>query len=319
MQKLEFSSAILTEDLRSKAIKDVFSNQLLMDLDPLEDCRQAFDFKALSTPTLNLACLSGSPAQATRTLDQAASSTEDLVLCVTYNADVRIQNHKGREQVFGSGDAHIWKADKKFLCEVNNTYATMMFHLPTSTLEATNIDPDRLFDDGKLEATPGLHMLTGYTRLLMSEFSDLTPEMGELALQHIRDLALFSLGTVQERKSLDMQNSVQAFRLASLKKDIENNLSHPDLSAEWVANREGISARYLRSLFLQERTNFTQYVLERKLQKAYGKLTNPSFRFQNISHIAFDVGFGDLSYFIRCFKKRFDATPSDIRRSYFSN
>jgi len=34
---------------------------------------------------------------------------------------------------------------------------------------------------------------------------------------------------------------------------------------------------------------------------------------QSISSIAYDVGFGDLSYFNRAFRRRYDATPSDIR------
>jgi hypothetical protein len=29
---------------------------------------------------------------------------------------------------------------------------------------------------------------------------------------------------------------------------------------------------------------------------------------------AYDVGFGDLSYFIRCFKRHYGATPGDLRQ-----
>ena len=36
-------------------------------------------------------------------------------------------------------------------------------------------------------------------------------------------------------------------------------------------------------------------------------------RAMSISSIAYDVGFGDLSYFNRAFRRRYDATPSDIR------
>jgi len=32
-----------------------------------------------------------------------------------------------------------------------------------------------------------------------------------------------------------------------------------------------------------------------------------------ITAVAYDVGFGDLSYFYRVFRRRFGATPSDIR------
>ena len=32
-----------------------------------------------------------------------------------------------------------------------------------------------------------------------------------------------------------------------------------------------------------------------------------------VSSIAYDVGFGDLSYFNRTFRRRFDVTPSQVR------
>jgi AraC-like DNA-binding protein len=35
-----------------------------------------------------------------------------------------------------------------------------------------------------------------------------------------------------------------------------------------------------------------------------------------VSSIAFDVGFGDLSYFNRTFKKRFGATPREVRARF---
>ena len=35
----------------------------------------------------------------------------------------------------------------------------------------------------------------------------------------------------------------------------------------------------------------------------------------SISSVAFDVGFGDLSYFNRTFRRRYGATPSEIRRA----
>jgi AraC-like DNA-binding protein len=36
---------------------------------------------------------------------------------------------------------------------------------------------------------------------------------------------------------------------------------------------------------------------------------------RSIASIAFDVGFGDLSYFNRTFKRFYGASPSEIRRS----
>jgi AraC-like DNA-binding protein len=36
---------------------------------------------------------------------------------------------------------------------------------------------------------------------------------------------------------------------------------------------------------------------------------------RRVSAIAYDVGFGDLSYFNRCFRRLYGATPLDIREA----
>jgi AraC-like DNA-binding protein len=47
-------------------------------------------------------------------------------------------------------------------------------------------------------------------------------------------------------------------------------------------------------------------------------LTDPRCSERTVSSIAFDAGFGDLSYFNRAFRRRYGATPSDIRRKVLS-
>jgi AraC-like DNA-binding protein len=42
-------------------------------------------------------------------------------------------------------------------------------------------------------------------------------------------------------------------------------------------------------------------------------MSDPRQAEQTLTAIAFAVGFGDLSYFNRTFRRRFGATPSDIR------
>jgi len=43
-------------------------------------------------------------------------------------------------------------------------------------------------------------------------------------------------------------------------------------------------------------------------------LTDQRWSDRTVSSVAFDAGFGDLSYFNRAFRRRYGATPSDIRK-----
>lgn len=69
----------------------------------------------------------------------------------------------------------------------------------------------------------------------------------------------------------------------------------------------------MHELFETDGTTFTQFVLLERLDRVYRLLRDSRLAGQRISSIAYDVGFGDLSYFNRAFRRRYDATPSDIR------
>jgi AraC-like DNA-binding protein len=80
-----------------------------------------------------------------------------------------------------------------------------------------------------------------------------------------------------------------------------------------VVARHGISARYVRKLFNDEGTSFSAFVLDARLAQAYRILSDPRFSGRAISTVAFECGFGDLSYFNRAFRRRYQASPSEIR------
>jgi len=44
-------------------------------------------------------------------------------------------------------------------------------------------------------------------------------------------------------------------------------------------------------------------------------LSDPRLADRTIGSVAFDVGFGDLSYFNRTFRRRYGAIPTEIRQS----
>jgi AraC-like DNA-binding protein len=56
-------------------------------------------------------------------------------------------------------------------------------------------------------------------------------------------------------------------------------------------------------LFHDEETTFSEFVAGQRLARAWRVLAS----------IAFDCGFGNLSYFNRTFRKRFGCTPSEVR------
>ncbi|HJP98445.1 MAG TPA: helix-turn-helix domain-containing protein, partial [Rhodanobacteraceae bacterium] len=58
---------------------------------------------------------------------------------------------------------------------------------------------------------------------------------------------------------------------------------------------------------------FSEFVLARRLVRANRLLTDQRWADRTIASIAFESGFGDLSYFNRTFKRCYGARPSEVR------
>lgn len=85
------------------------------------------------------------------------------------------------------------------------------------------------------------------------------------------------------------------------------------LAIEAVARRQKVSSSYVRKLLAGDGTSFSEFLLKQRLALAHRRLGDPSFARRSISAIAYGAGFGDLSYFNRTFRRRYGATPTEVR------
>ena len=106
---------------------------------------------------------------------------------------------------------------------------------------------------------------------------------------------------------------MRAARLHAIKSDIAARLPDCSLTIAAIAARQGVTPRYVHKLFESIGTTYTQFVLWQRLERAHRMLQDHRLAERSISSIAYDVGFGDLSYFNRAFRRQYNATPSDIR------
>ena len=93
---------------------------------------------------------------------------------------------------------------------------------------------------------------------------------------------------------------------------VENNLCEPDLDTTMMADRLGVSARYVQRLFAGMGTTPSAYVRSRRLDLAARMLGDDHHR-RSITEVSLDVGFQDLSTFCREFRNRFGTSPARFR------
>jgi AraC-like DNA-binding protein len=91
--------------------------------------------------------------------------------------------------------------------------------------------------------------------------------------------------------------------------------THPGekLTLEFLAKKVGYSVYYLSRKFEQEvGISITDYICNKRLEKAKYMLTSTNLRIEKISEV---LGFGSRSYFTSIFSKNMGMTPSAYRRS----
>ena len=95
---------------------------------------------------------------------------------------------------------------------------------------------------------------------------------------------------------------------------IETHLGDADLTAERVAEAQGVSRRRLDQVLRRALgRSVTAQIWSRRLEQAAADLTDPRYSGRAVSQIAFANGFEDAAHFSRAFKGRFGRTPRDWR------
>jgi AraC-like DNA-binding protein len=161
--------------------------------------------------------------------------------------------------------------------------------------------------------TPALRLLTAYLAALRAGPPP-APELADAVVDHLLQLIALSLRPSPPDPS-PTARAVRAARLASLKADVARHFSDPALSLVAVAARHGISPRYVHKLFEDDGRTYSQFVLGVRLERARRELRDPRAAARTVSAIAGSVGFGDLSYFNRTFRRRYGMTPTEARQT----
>jgi AraC-like DNA-binding protein len=92
---------------------------------------------------------------------------------------------------------------------------------------------------------------------------------------------------------------------------VDAELCDPDLDTHRIANRLGVSARYVQILFAEMATTPSAFIRSRRLELAARRLAEPGA--STITDVAYAVGFNDLSSFCRAFRQRFEVSARDYR------
>ena len=316
-----FSTDDLPEAARAKVVRELHEHATLPirpePLEPLRDYRVRLDITKRALPGVII--MSGTLCglrHAIRSRGSVSSSEDDLLVGVNLSGR-SIAQSRDRELVLLDGDAMLMTRDS---ISLNITHAAPVnflgFRVPRDAIAplAGSID------DALIRMVPAgaeaIKLLVTYALAIAEEQQSLqTPELQRLVATHIHDLIALAVGATRDGHAIAEGRGIGAARLRAIMSDITANLGDCDLTVAAVAQRQRVTPRYLHKLFEGEELTFSNFVLGQRLSRAHRMLCDPRFVDRSVSSVAFDVGFGDLSYFNRTFRRRYGATPSDIRHS----
>ena len=224
----------------------------------------------------------------------------------------------GREIVLHRGDAVVLSgADRgSFTTFQSGRIATV--EVANSALLPLLGDPAAQCGRRIPGGTPALRLLYGYLRSFLADAGLAMSSLQQLAVAHVYDLAAVAVGATREASEIASGRGggggVRAARLRAIKSDVTGRLDR-EVRLDDVAARHGVSPRYVRMLFAGEGASFTEFVRDARLERAHRTLCSPRFVHLSIATIAFDVGFNDVSYFNRSFRRRFGRSPREVRES----
>jgi AraC-like DNA-binding protein len=183
--------------------------------------------------------------------------------------------------------------------------------IPRASLGRAVRDPDRaagLMPDGA-----ALDLLIGYVRHLGDLAGRLRRDLVPLVEGHILDLLARTYDPAGEWSRSAPHGGVRAAQRRKLLQAIAEEFTDPALSPARLAARLGMSPRYVHLLLEETGRTFTDHVREHRLQAARRMLASPRFLSERVIDIALAVGFSDLSYFNRTFRRRFGDSPQAFR------
>lgn len=160
---------------------------------------------------------------------------------------------------------------------------------------------------------PPLRLLAGYLHALTTLGDPPSPEMTPLVGGHLLDLVAAVLGPSRDAAEVVENGGVRTARLRLALEVIARRCDRQDFDVDALARAVGVSRRYVQGLFEETGKTFTEHLIDRRLERAIGILTDPRCRHLSIAQVAFASGFGDVSHFNRRFRRRYGDTPSGVR------
>jgi AraC-like DNA-binding protein len=283
-----------------------------IDAEPLRDAQLEVDVVVQAFPGVRLCTGRIQGARNARKGSALADGKDGIWLVINLRGTYQV-SLAGNELVLGDGEATLVSLADPFEVLRDAPGSMLVLGVPRRRLSQLVPDLEGHFLRRIPHRAQALRLLIDYVTVMQDKETIAESRLQERAATHIEDLIALVLGPNRDAAEAVEAGGLRAARLYALKSDIAANLGRADLSIGVLAARHRCSPRLIQRLFEAEGVTFSEYLMAQRLARAYRVLSDSHLAGVKVATIAHDMGFSDLSYFNRVFRRRYGAVPSDVR------
>lgn len=309
---LRFSTRNMVEGERVRCWREhCYKLSLQLDVEPAYSIPLQACMMARSLPGLQLITGRMSPARISRSRELIADGNDDLVMVINQKSPLKVAS-AGKELILNEGEAILTASDEVTILDRNTSGRSLALRVRRAALSSMSMDVEQAFLRVVPRQEDALRLLAHYAEGLFTDVP-LDPQFCNLAVSHVHDLIALAFGPRKQSSETTKTSALRDARRRAAKDFTVRNSSSRELNVVGVAQALGLTPRSLQRLFEADGTTFSEYLLKQRLARAYRMLSDMKHASLAVSTIAYDVGFGDLSYFNRSFRRVYGYTPRDLR------
>ncbi|MDR1968309.1 MAG: hypothetical protein LBQ32_06400, partial [Burkholderiaceae bacterium] len=248
---LRLSTAHLPEKDRLPYWREVVGRHICgLDIEPLADATGHFGMTLSNLGGFTMICgdglRQGAHYRRTRALI-AADGNDDMILMIALAGSV-VGTQRGREIVMAQGEAVLASAGEAGWVTLPHMARLLTLRMPWRLLKPAAPALEERIARHIARENPALRLLTNYAEAWQQDELPATPELRQMFVSHMHDLFALVAGASGDAAELAAQHGGRAARLAQIRHEIKQSALDPDFSLPALAQRVGVTPRYVQML-----------------------------------------------------------------------
>jgi AraC-like DNA-binding protein len=320
VKKLIFDSAEQPGDRRQRMeqwLEALSSGYVRLSANPTSDMHFHGRLKIVQLENASIGTIGGTVQSISRTVaDVAIENTNNVVLLFNHGLHVIGIEQKGRSADCAPGGAILIEQCEPSMIKVAapDVCRLVAVQVPRGQVRRTCPQLEDRFLAPISAPSSALALMCAYVDFVLDPCAGNDAQIARIASDHVTDLVAAIVGSDGVIYG-ERLRGLRAGRSATIMRELDRSFMDSGFSLAVLARRLAVTPRYVQALLAEVETSFTDEVTRRRLDCARDILSSSRYLHKSIMEISQECGFSTVSHFHRVFRRRFDATPGEVRAS----